>query len=486
MTPLGCESVGVIIPAWNEASNIAGCLGALFSISPASNSSGSRSSWSRTVVRTRPRRSRDAFWPVPRQASGWSVRTTAGRQGRGRSTRASRTYFARLIRSRPFIWMRTSSCRVTRSPRSSKPRTTMALAAFRPVHSCVSRATPGAQLRAGVAAIAPCQRRRDRGRLLRRQSVWTEPVAGFSRARRGRRVRALAFAPHERFVLDGRAYFMLRFPDGPDFVRTLARWRRGNRELHDTGRVFFDRSAAGVPVVGSSDAVGVAARSVVPHRQCCLVAPRSDRRIMVARPATCRRLSCAEATPRSPAGALGRCGGRHPPERDPCRSLSRTRCGTPSARAARSTWSTTDRPTGPWPRSAEIANDDAKPRRDPATNVGFGAAVNATASRLGGDYLLLVNPDVVLEPDAVDALVRLARQYPRAGLYGGQAFDPTSGAPGCSSLPVPSVWEALMFASGVASLRARSRHDSRPTPRCNGESVQAVRGARGFGPPHLA
>lgn len=51
-----------------------------------------------------------------------------------------------------------------------------------------------------------------------------------------------------------------------------------------------------------------------------------------------------------------------------------------------------------------------------STNRGFGAAVNQAAVQCNGDYLLLLNPDVELEKDSLEALLDAYSHLPLAGL----------------------------------------------------------------------
>lgn len=87
-------------------------------------------------------------------------------------------------------------------------------------------------------------------------------------------------------------------------------------------------------------------------------------------------------------------------------------------------------------------------------NLGFGPAVNALCGDLdGADYVLLVNPDAVLQPGAIDALAELAVRYPQAGLYGGRMLDAEGRMNPVSCLPAPSLWQAAAFGLGLSLMR---------------------------------
>ena len=50
-------------------------------------------------------------------------------------------------------------------------------------------------------------------------------------------------------------------------------------------------------------------------------------------------------------------------------------------------------------------------------NIGFGAACNLGASKATGDYLLFVNPDSEILPNALEELIKAAQNYPNASAF---------------------------------------------------------------------
>lgn len=50
-------------------------------------------------------------------------------------------------------------------------------------------------------------------------------------------------------------------------------------------------------------------------------------------------------------------------------------------------------------------------------NLGFGAACNRGAARATTEFLLFLNPDAILTPEAIDSLVAAAARYPRASAF---------------------------------------------------------------------
>lgn len=57
-------------------------------------------------------------------------------------------------------------------------------------------------------------------------------------------------------------------------------------------------------------------------------------------------------------------------------------------------------------------------------NTGFAAGVNAGAAAANGDWLLLLNPDCVMEAGCVDALVRHLQDHPSAALAAATLLNP--------------------------------------------------------------
>jgi GT2 family glycosyltransferase len=60
-----------------------------------------------------------------------------------------------------------------------------------------------------------------------------------------------------------------------------------------------------------------------------------------------------------------------------------------------------------------------------ARNEGYGRANNIGARVADGEFVLVVNPDVVVEPDAVALLVDAARRYPDAGFFAPKIVEPS-------------------------------------------------------------
>jgi GT2 family glycosyltransferase len=90
-------------------------------------------------------------------------------------------------------------------------------------------------------------------------------------------------------------------------------------------------------------------------------------------------------------------------------------------------------------------------------NVGFARAVNVAASRASGEYLLLLNPDMVVLDRAVHALLAFARQNPSHGVYGGRTLRPDRSVDPSSCWGAPTLWSHLCFGLGLSTAFQRSR-----------------------------
>jgi N-acetylglucosaminyl-diphospho-decaprenol L-rhamnosyltransferase len=72
-------------------------------------------------------------------------------------------------------------------------------------------------------------------------------------------------------------------------------------------------------------------------------------------------------------------------------------------------------------------------------NVGIRPALAADAPP---DYFLLLNPDTIVRPGALRALVAFMEQHPEAGIAGSRLEEP-DGTPQCSAFRFPNVWSEL-------------------------------------------
>jgi GT2 family glycosyltransferase len=87
-------------------------------------------------------------------------------------------------------------------------------------------------------------------------------------------------------------------------------------------------------------------------------------------------------------------------------------------------------------------------------NLGFGAACNQGARSATREFLLFLNPDAVLAPDAVELLLAAAASRPDA-----VAFGPRHELPGRGNVQAPSGLREVQFLSGAALLCRKSAFD---------------------------
>jgi GT2 family glycosyltransferase len=89
-------------------------------------------------------------------------------------------------------------------------------------------------------------------------------------------------------------------------------------------------------------------------------------------------------------------------------------------------------------------------------NLGFATAVNLGARLSSADYLLLLNPDTIVLPGALAALLGFARSHPEHGLYGGRTFREDGELDPSSCWGAPTLWSLTCFALGLSTAFAGS------------------------------
>lgn len=89
-------------------------------------------------------------------------------------------------------------------------------------------------------------------------------------------------------------------------------------------------------------------------------------------------------------------------------------------------------------------------------NIGFAQASNFAAMQSEGKWILLLNPDTEVQPEAIDALVDFAEENPAPGIYGGRTMF-TNGqvnVGSCWGLPTP--WSVTSKAFGLSGFFSTS------------------------------
>ena len=82
-------------------------------------------------------------------------------------------------------------------------------------------------------------------------------------------------------------------------------------------------------------------------------------------------------------------------------------------------------------------------------NIGFAPAVNAVARRSKADWILILNPDCILEPETLGNLKTALEQDPQAGLAGPAVRDENGQIQRATLRRFPDPWKSLMTASGL-------------------------------------
>jgi GT2 family glycosyltransferase len=90
------------------------------------------------------------------------------------------------------------------------------------------------------------------------------------------------------------------------------------------------------------------------------------------------------------------------------------------------------------------------------TNLGFAKANNIGIAIARGDFICLVNSDVVVPPGCLEKMVDFMRANPDVGLLGPKMLSPTGGV-GQSVNRLPTVWNYFCYAVGLHVLMPNSK-----------------------------
>ncbi|NAZ85178.1 glycosyltransferase family 2 protein, partial [Kineococcus indalonis] len=89
-------------------------------------------------------------------------------------------------------------------------------------------------------------------------------------------------------------------------------------------------------------------------------------------------------------------------------------------------------------------------------NLGFAAACNLAARLARGRHVLLLNPDAVVHPGAVDALLAFLAEDPTRGVVGGRVLYPDGSVSLTSCFAQPTLWSWFCYATGLSTAFKRS------------------------------
>ena len=82
-------------------------------------------------------------------------------------------------------------------------------------------------------------------------------------------------------------------------------------------------------------------------------------------------------------------------------------------------------------------------------NLGFAPAVNSVACRADSDWVLILNPDCILEPETLGSLKSALERDTRAALAGPDVRDENGQTQRATLRRFPDPWKSLMTASGL-------------------------------------
>jgi hypothetical protein len=111
-----------------------------------------------------------------------------------------------------------------------------------------------------------------------------------------------------------------------------------------------------------------------------------------------------------------------------------------------------------------------------STNVGFAAANNLALPLCQGELIWLLNPDTVLRPDALAALVRFMDEHPEAGVAGSRLLN-ADGSLQPSAFPAPTLLRELWRLLHLDKLVTYGQYAMHKWPTTVARTVDAVQGA---------
>jgi len=92
-----------------------------------------------------------------------------------------------------------------------------------------------------------------------------------------------------------------------------------------------------------------------------------------------------------------------------------------------------------------------------AENLGFAKAVNVAAGEAEPGYLVLLNPDTIVLPGSLEALLEFALAHPAYRVYGGRTLRSDGSLDPSSCWGSPSLWSLTCFATGLSTAFKGSR-----------------------------
>jgi N-acetylglucosaminyl-diphospho-decaprenol L-rhamnosyltransferase len=84
-------------------------------------------------------------------------------------------------------------------------------------------------------------------------------------------------------------------------------------------------------------------------------------------------------------------------------------------------------------------------------NLGFARGVNLGVEHSDAEFVLLLNPDTVVLPGSLGALLAFARAHPGNGVYGGRTLREDGTVDPSSCWGAPTLWSLACFATGLST-----------------------------------
>ncbi len=94
-------------------------------------------------------------------------------------------------------------------------------------------------------------------------------------------------------------------------------------------------------------------------------------------------------------------------------------------------------------------------------NLGFAKANNLALAKAKGEFLMLLNPDCLLQEDSLTTLVQYLRDHPDVGAVGPKLLNRDGSFQVTSKRGLPTVWASFCKLSGLSSMFPRSKFFNR-------------------------
>lgn len=116
-----------------------------------------------------------------------------------------------------------------------------------------------------------------------------------------------------------------------------------------------------------------------------------------------------------------------------------------------------------WDNASADGSADAIAQRFPdldlirsPDNIGFAAANNRIAESVTSEWILLLNPDTETHANAVENVLRFAKDHPEAGIVGGRTVFPDGSLNIASCWNQMTIWSLFCSAAGLSRLFSNS------------------------------